>query len=65
MNNDQKYNHILELICGVDIIINSNICVCHSESNVSRFIKIAHKTPENVYDIISQNNNDNSFQITH
>lgn len=65
MNKEQLYSHTMELICGIDIIINSNICICNRESNVSRIIKMAHNVPENVYDIISKSNNDTDFQLTY
>ena len=65
MNKEQLYSHTIELICGVDIIINSNICVCHRESSVSKVIKIAHKMPDNVYDILSKCNTDTCMQLTH
>ena len=51
MNNDEIYQHTLELLTGVDLCINSNICVCDFTSNVSRFIKLAHKNTHNVFDI--------------
>ena len=51
MNKDEKYEHTLELLTSIDICINSNICICDFQSNVSRFIKLAHKNINNVYDI--------------
>ena len=51
MSPEEKYNHTLELIAGIDIISNSNICVLDYQSNISRFIKLFHKSPENVFDI--------------
>ena len=51
MNSEEKYAHTLELLTGIDICINSNICVCDFNSNVSRFIKLAHKNTNNVFDI--------------
>jgi hypothetical protein len=55
MNREEIYNHTLEMIIGIDIVIHSNICICDIQSNVSRFIKLHHKNPKNVYDILNQN----------
>jgi hypothetical protein len=52
MNSEEKYKHTIDLIVGVDILINSNICICDFQSNVSRFVKLAHNNSDNVYDII-------------
>ena len=43
MNPDEKYNHTILMIIGINIISNSNICICDYQSNVSRFIKLFHK----------------------
>lgn len=51
MNINEKYEHTIELLTGIDICINSNICICDFKSNVSRFIKLAHNNINNVYDI--------------
>lgn len=51
MNRKQKYKHTLELLTGVDICMHSNICICDYDSNVSRFIKLAHDNTNNVFDI--------------
>jgi hypothetical protein len=55
MNSDEIYEHTLTLLIGVDIVLNSNICVCEYFSNVSRFIKFMHNNYENVYDIYRSN----------
>jgi hypothetical protein len=39
------------MLIGIDIVLNSKICVLDYESNVSRFIKLAHSNPNNVFDI--------------
>jgi len=44
------------MIIGLDIVFNSNICVTEYQSNVSRFIKLAHKNFDNVYNIMDPNN---------
>jgi hypothetical protein len=51
MNMEEKYEHTLELLIGIDICVHSNICVCDFSSNVSRFIKLAHQNTNNVFDI--------------
>jgi hypothetical protein len=56
MNLDEKYKHTLELIMGIDILINSNICILDYQSNVSRFVKLSHNDMNNVYDIITKSN---------
>jgi hypothetical protein len=57
MNSDERYKHTITMIVGVDLLINSNICVLDYQSNVSRFVKLAHNNINNVYDIISKTNN--------
>jgi hypothetical protein len=52
MTPDEKYAHTIELITSVDICINSKYCVCDYKSNVSRFIKVAHKNIMNVFDVL-------------
>jgi len=56
MNQDEIYKHTLDMIIGIDIVLNSNICITDFQSNISRFIKLAHKNPENIYDIQNLNN---------
>lgn len=51
MTLDEKYAHTIELITSVDICINSKFCICDYKSNISRFIKVAHKNVMNVFDI--------------
>jgi len=55
MNSDEIYQHTIQMLIGIDIVLNSNNCVIDYESNVSRFIKIAHNNPENVFDINNKN----------
>ena len=52
MTPDERYAHTIELITSVDICINSKYCVCDYKSNVSRFIKVAHKNVMNVFDVL-------------
>ncbi len=51
MNSDEVYNHTIQMLIGIDIVLNSNICILDFESNVSRFIKLAHRNHNNVFDI--------------
>lgn len=55
MTPDEIYQHTLTMIIGVDIVLNSNICICDYFSNVSRFIKFMHNNYDNVYDIYRPN----------
>ena len=52
MNKDEIYKHTLDMIIGVDLVRKSNICICDFQSNVTRFIKLSHNNPNNVYNII-------------
>lgn len=54
LNNDEIYEHTIEMIIGIDIVLNSNISICEYSSNVSRFIKLSHKNSNNVYDVLNQ-----------
>ena len=60
MTPDEIYEHTIELITSVDICINSKFCVCDYKSNVSRFIKVAHKKIMNVCDVL---NGDTLFDL--
>ena len=51
MNYTELYEHTIQMLIGIDIVLNSKICVLDYESNVSRFIKLAHSNPNNVFDI--------------
>jgi hypothetical protein len=53
MTNDEIYLHVMDMLIGIDIILESNFVVCDFSSNVSRFIKLAHKNSENVFDILN------------
>ena len=55
MNPDEIYNHTMTMIIGIDIIANSNICICDYQSNVARFIKLFHKNSDNVFDVMNEN----------
>ena len=51
MNPKQIYQHTVDLLVGVDIMLRSNIAVLDNQSNVSRFISIAHDNLKNVFDV--------------
>ena len=51
MNPDEIYQHTMDMLVGIDIVLQSNVCIIDFESNVSRFIKLAHSNPQNVYEI--------------
>ena len=53
MNGEEIYEHTMDMIIGVDIVLHSNICVCEYSSNVARFIKLAHDNSDNVYDVLN------------
>jgi hypothetical protein len=53
MSPDEMFEHTMDMIIGIDIVINSNICICDYSSNVSRFIKLAHKSVDNVIDVLN------------
>jgi hypothetical protein len=60
MTPEEKYEHTIELITSVDICINSKYCICDYKSNVSRFIKVAHKNVMTVFDV---GDGDNFFDL--
>lgn len=49
----EKYKHTIDMIVGIDLCLHSNICITDYQSNVARFIKLAHENPDNVYNILS------------
>ena len=51
MNPTQIYDHTMDMIVGLDIVFNSEYCITDYQSNVSRFIKLAHKNFDNVFDM--------------
>ena len=55
MNSDEIYRHTIDMIVGIDIVLNSKYCILDYQSNVSRFIKLAHPLYENVIDIEGNN----------
>lgn len=57
MNNEEIFQHTLDLLVGLDIVLNSNYCILDKQSNVSKFICIAHNNYKNVFDIRYPNEN--------
>jgi len=55
MNGSEKYKHVMDMLIGIDIVLNSGVCITDYQSNVSRFIKLAHHSPKNVYDVANPN----------
>ena len=55
-NSSEMYDHVYEVISGIDIVLNSKYCVTDYQSNVSRFIKLAHIKSSNVFDVENPNN---------
>lgn len=51
LNKDDIYKHTINLLTSVDISRYSKTCVVDYKSNVSRFIKLFHQNPANVYDV--------------
>ncbi len=57
MNPDQIYNHTIEMLIGVDIVLHSKYCILDNQSNVARFISIAHDDNINLFDVRYPNEN--------
>jgi hypothetical protein len=51
LNNEQIYEHTLDMLIGIDIVLEADIVICDYSSNVSRFIKLANKDSKNVFDV--------------
>ena len=56
MNNEEIYKHTLDMIIGIDIVLNSSLVITDYSSNVARFIKLKHKNSDCVYDVQSKTN---------
>ena len=54
-NNYEIYEHTIEMLIGIDIVLSANIVICDYSSNVSRFIKLANKNSDNVFDVNHSN----------
>jgi hypothetical protein len=51
LNNEEIYQHTIDMLIGIDIVLNADFVICDYSSNVSRFIKLANKNSNNVFDI--------------
>lgn len=52
---EHKWEHIVTMLIGVELVRQSRCCVTEYESNVARFIKL--QSPEKVYSILEEENN--------
>jgi hypothetical protein len=55
MTKEEIFDHTVNMLVGIDIVINSKICITDYQSNVSRFIKLAHNNFDNVFTIEESN----------
>jgi hypothetical protein len=55
MSPEEKYEHTIEFLTGVEIVLNAEHCVLDKQSNVSRFLWIFNKDPSKVYDVLNPN----------
>ena len=53
MRPDEIYDHTITMLIGIDIVLQSGYCICDYQSNVSRFIKLAHPNLDRVIDIMA------------
>jgi len=51
MEPDEIYEHTINLIVAVDIMIHSEYCVLDNQSNVSRFISVTHDDHMKLFDV--------------
>jgi hypothetical protein len=56
MNNKEIYEHTLDMIIGLDIVLNSSLVITDYSSNVARFLKLKHNNIDRVYDIVAKTN---------
>ena len=63
LNKEDLYIHTINMIIGLDIVFNSNICICDYSSNVARFIKLAHNNINNVFNILNPDVDINLNQV--
>jgi hypothetical protein len=48
---EEVYQHTMDMIVGIELCIQSNYCILDYQSNVSRFIKLAHPKIDNVISV--------------
>jgi hypothetical protein len=49
----EKYDHTINMIIGIDIVLHSKICITDFQSNATRFIKLAHLNNSNVFSVLN------------
>jgi hypothetical protein len=54
MNKYEILEHTINMIVGIDIVLKSKYCITDYQSNVSRFIKLAHNDYNNVFSVIDE-----------
>jgi len=51
MNSEEIYRHTVDMLVGVDICLYSKYCILDNQSNVARFISIAHNDHTKLFDV--------------
>ena len=51
MDSAAIYEHTIEMLVGVDIVLHSKFCILDNQSNVARFISIAHNDHMKLFDV--------------
>ena len=64
MTKNEIYQHTIDMIVGIDIVLHSNICITDFQSNVSRFIKLAHQKNTNVFCVNNPSNEVDLYNTT-
>ena len=57
MDENEIRKHTIDLLVGIDIVLNSKYCILDKQSNVSKFISIVHNEYKNVFDLRHPNDN--------
>jgi len=57
MNSEEIYRHTVDMLVGVDICLYSKYCILDNQSNVARFISIAHNDHTKLFDVRYPNEN--------
>ena len=57
MNAEEIYRHTVNMLVGVDICLYSKYCILDNQSNVARFISVAHNDHTKLFDIRYPNEN--------
>jgi hypothetical protein len=51
MDSAEIYEHTIEMLIGVDIVLHSKFCILDNQSNVARFISIVHNDHMKLFDV--------------